>query len=144
MAYDRHYWQTIDAENRIKLPKGIRQVSDSSQYVISRGLNACLLLYPIERWKKMETEVVQLNDLCNEGDEVRQFYRRLFMWALDVATDENGRIEVPTELKNVTDLDQEVLVLVVDTHVELWDPGRYDMYLDKKADDAAQAKRLNG
>ena len=92
----------------------------------------------------METEVVQLNDLCNEGDEVRQFYRRLFMWALDVATDENGRIEIPGKLREVADLDQRVLLLGVDTHIELWDPGRYDVYLDEKAKRSAQYRRQSG
>ena len=138
MTYNGHYWQTIDAENRVELPEAIRQVSDSSQYVITRGLKACLLLYPIERWKEMQTEVVQLNDL---RDEVRHFYRRLFMWALDTATDENGRIEIPTKLREVADLGQRVLLLGVDTHVELWDPDRLEEYLDEKAERSAQYRR---
>ena len=138
MTYNGHYWQTIDAENRVELPEAIRQVSDSSQYVITRGLKACLLLYPIERWKEMQTEVVQLNDL---RDKVRHFYRRLFMWALDTATDENGRIEIPSKLREVADLDQKVLLLGVDTHVELWDPSRLEEYLDEKAERSAQYRR---
>ena len=138
MIYNGHYWQAIDAENRVELPEAIRRVSDSSQYVITRGLKACLLLYPIERWKEMQTEVVQLNDL---RDKVRHFYRRLFMWALDTTADENGRIEIPSKLREVADLDQRVLLLGADTHVELWDPTRLEEYLDEKAERSAQYRR---
>ena len=138
MVYNGHYWQTIDAENRVELPGAIRQVSDSSQYVITRGLKACLLLYPIERWKKMQTEVVTLND---PRGEVRHFYRRVLMWALDTAADENGRIEIPSKLREVADLDQRVLLLGADTHVELWDPSRLEEDLDEKAERSAQYRR---
>ena len=141
MTYIGHYWQTIDTENRVELPEAIRQVSDSSQYVITRGLKTCLLLYPVGRWKEMQAEVVQLNDASGE---VRHFYRRVLMWALDTTTDENGRIEIPSKLREVADLDQRVLLLGVDTHVELWDPGRLKEYLDEKAAYAAQVKRLSG
>ena len=86
----------------------------------------------------MQTKVVKLNDL---RDEVRHFYRRLFMWALDTTTDENGRIEIPSKLREVADLDQRVLLLGVDTHVELWDPSRLEEYLDEKAERSAQYRR---
>ena len=66
------------------------------------------------------------------------------MWALDTATDENGRIEIPSELREFADLDQEVLLLGAVTHIELWDPGRLKEYLDEKAAYAAQVKRLSG
>ena len=138
VIYNGHYWQAIDAESRIELPEAIRQVSDSSQYVITRGLKACLLLYPIERWKKMQTKVVKLND---PRDEVRHFYRRVMMWALDTTTDENERIGIRSELREFADLDQRVLLLGVDTHVELWDPGRLEEDLDEKAGRSAQYRR---
>jgi len=140
MVISGHYQQTIDARNRVELPEAIRQVSDSSQYVITRGAKTCLLLYPIEQWREVEKKLTEISDVSRE---VRYFYRRVMMWALDVAADKNKRIEIPTELKDVADLDQEVLLLGAFTHVELWDPNRYDMYLDEKADNATQAKRLN-
>ena len=63
------------------------------------------------------------------------------MWATEAATDENGRIEIPSKLREVADLDQRVLLLGVDTHVELWDPSRLDTYLDEKAERSAQYRR---
>ena len=63
------------------------------------------------------------------------------MWALDTTTDENGQIEIPTKLREVADLDQRVLLLGVDTHVELWDPTRFEEYLDEKAERSAQYRR---
>ena len=138
MVISGHYWQTIDAKNRVELPAAIRQVGDSCQYVITRGLKTCLLLYPIERWEEMQKEVVQLNDASGN---VRHFYRRLFMWALDTTTDENGRIEIPSKLREVADLGQEVLLLGAFTHVEIWDLGRLEEYLDEKAEYATQVKR---
>ena len=141
MAYNRHYRRTIDAKNRVELPEAIRQVSNSSQYVITRGAETCLLLYSIEQWRDMEKELSQLNEVSREA---HHFYRRVLMWATEAATDENRRIEIPSKLREVADLDQEVIILGAGTHVELWDPGRLKEYLDEKAAYAAQVKRLSG
>ena len=89
----------------------------------------------------METKVIKLNDA---RDEARYFYRRLFMWATEAATDDNGRIEIPSKLREVADLDQRVLLLSVDTHVELWDSDRHEVYLDEKAERSAQYRHQSG
>ena len=95
--YKGKYHQTIDADDRVVLPSAIRQVSDSNQYVITRGFEACVFLYPIERWKEMVEEIGQLNEACREA---RHFYRVVLMWAFDTETGKDGRIEIPTGLKD--------------------------------------------
>ena len=141
MIYKGEYRRTLDADNRIELPGAMREVSDSNQYVITRGVETCVFLYPIKRWREKEEELGQLNDAT---PEVRHFYRTVMMWAFDAATDENGQIEIPTGLREFAGLEQEVLVLGAFTHVELWDPGRFDAYLNENVDYATQIKLLNG
>ena len=139
--YKGKYHQTIDADDRVVLPGAIRQVSDSNQYVITRGFEACVFLYPIERWKEMVEEIGQLNEACREA---HHFYRVVLMWAFDTETGKDGRIEIPTGLKDFAGLDQEVLILGAFTHVELWDRSRFDAYLNENVDYASLVKLTSG
>ena len=132
MIFKGHYRQPIDDKDRIKLPAAMRQQNDSGYYTITRGFEHAIFLYPAERWKIIEKEAAQLN---SDRPEVRQFYRTIFMWAFATQTDEMGRIEIPNGLMTFASLGQEALILGSFDHIELWDPDRFDDYLNDSRDD---------
>jgi len=66
--------------------------------------------------------------------EPRHFYRTVMRWAFDLNTDEAGRIDIPPSLKEFASLEQEVLILGAFDHVELWDPSRFEAYLEANDD----------
>lgn len=142
MVFNGHYQRAIDADQRIELPAAIREVNDSDQYTITRGLEGGLFLYPRDRWRELEEEMAQLDPAC---DDVRHFYRMIMLWAFNTETDDTGKIQIPTGLMRFAGLTQDALILGAFDHVELWDPGRFDAYLDRAAPDyEALAGRLLG
>jgi MraZ protein len=78
-------------------------------------------------------------------DDVRHFYRMIMLWAFNTETDDTGKIQIPTGLMRFAGLTQDALILGAFDHVEVWDPGRFDAYLDRAAPDyEALAGRILG
>jgi MraZ protein len=139
MLYKGEYRRTIDAKGRIELPDAMRQAGSHSLHTITRGHEACLFLYPEDRWTEIEEKMEALDDARSES---RHFYRTVLRWAFDLNTDDVGRIDIPPNLKEFADLEQEALILGAFDHVELWDPGRFEVYLEATDDYTTQVERI--
>jgi division/cell wall cluster transcriptional repressor MraZ len=69
------YESTIDAKGRFLLPSGFKKQlpeQESYVFVINRGFEKCLTLYPIQSWEPIFKEISQLNDF---DPKVRAFRR---------------------------------------------------------------------
>jgi MraZ protein len=75
-----------------------------------------------------------MGELDDARSESRHFYRTVMRWAFDLDTDEAGRIEIPPGLKEFAGLEREAVILGAFDHVELWDPDRFEVYLESKDD----------
>jgi MraZ protein len=75
-----------------------KQLSDESgnQFVISRGFEKCLTLYPIKNWEPIFSELSKLNDF---DPKVREFRRYFLNGAVTVELDTASRLLVPPNLK---------------------------------------------
>jgi len=131
-VFKGHYRRPIDDTNRIALPEAMRDVSPSDRYTLTRGLEEGLFLYPAERWAEVEEEISALNVY---DETVRDFCRRVLMWAYEVETGAEGRLELPAALAEFAGLSGEGIVLGAFDHVEIWDPSRLEAYLSDRSDD---------
>ena len=88
----------IDAKGRIKMPAGlIRQLSADGTYefMVNRGFENHLMLYPKDVWDKKTKELNQLNIYIKKNREaVRYFYRG----ATKIVGDASDRILLPKSL----------------------------------------------
>jgi MraZ protein len=96
-------------------------------------------LYPEDRWTAIEEKIEALDDTRSES---RHFYRTVLRWAFDLNTDETGRIDIPPSLKVFAGLEQAVLILGAFDHVELWNPVRFEAYLESKDDYTTLVKHI--
>src|SRR3546814_11062159 len=88
----------IDSKGRIMLPVGLRkQVSPEAQerFVVNRGFEKCLALYPYDEWQRISAEVNTLN-LSNK--KTRGFARYFFRGATELSLDGHGRVLMPRPL----------------------------------------------
>lgn len=120
----------IDAKGRMRLPSGlIGQLGEKEQYdfVINRGFEKCLMLYPIEVWDKISEEVNQLN-LYNKKN--RDFVRYFYRGANKVAMDSADRVLVSKRLLEYATIEKEVILSAYSDRIEIWAKDQYDMLLD--------------
>ncbi len=119
---------SVDNKGRVALPAKLRKNlagSAKGNFVITRGFERCLYLYPQDEWNKLETYVRSLSFL----DAQHRFYTRtLFEKATDAPFDNQSRITIPHELLKFADIENEVLILGVLDRIEIWSPKIYDDY----------------
>jgi MraZ protein len=113
---------TIDDKGRLTLPAKYR--SDLARgVVITRGLDGCLRLYPVEHWQKIARQAEQLSS--NQRDS-RDYARYLFAGAHDLNPDKQDRILVPTSLRQYANLESEVVMIGLNNHFEIWNARKWD------------------
>ena len=72
------YEATLDSKSRFLLPVGFKKQlpeDDNTQFVICRGFEKCLSLYPKKNWEPLFSRISKLNDF---DPKVRQFRRYFF------------------------------------------------------------------
>ena len=94
------YQHSIDAKGRLIVPAKFRE-GLGERFVVTKGLDNCLFAYPQEEWKIFEEKLKQL-PLTNPG--ARKFVRFFFAGAVECELDNQGRIMVPTHLREYAGL----------------------------------------
>ena len=133
------YAHNLDAKGRLAIPARYREAL-AEGVVLTRGIDRCLALYPLEAWRPLADKVAALP--LTDAD-ARNFRRLVFAEAADLSLDAQGRILVPPDLRRYAGIEREALVVGVDTSLEIWSPERWaavESSLD--ADGAEIAQRL--
>ena len=119
------YEVTMDAKGRFLLPAGFKKQMPedwSNQFVISRGIEPCLTLYPMKTWEPIFTQISQLNDF---DPKVRNFQRLFLNGATNVDMDTAGRLLIPQNLKDIAEIDKDIVLFAKVKVIEIWDKRKY-------------------
>ena len=116
------YTHTLDDKGRLTLPAKFRADLEHG-VVVTRGLDGCLFVFTYEDWKKFTTILGQ--ELPFTQQKARAFSRFLFSGATDIVPDRQGRVLIPTYLREYARLDSEVKIIGANNRVELWSPERW-------------------
>ncbi len=121
---------TVDAKGRFLLPSAIRkQLPESAptRYVINRGFEKCLTLYPMDNWKPKFEAIGKLNDF---DPKVRQFKRYFLNGATDMELDSAGRLLIPQSLKEHAGIEKDIVLLAAYDKIEIWDKTKYTEFFE--------------
>ncbi len=121
------YIHTIDNKRRLAIPSKFREVL-GKKAIIAQGLDSCLVIYPLEEWKKRANK---LENLPDGQIDARVFTRIMLSGANDVELDKLGRILVPEHLKNYAFFKKSIAILGLSNRIELWDEIKWREYKKK-------------
>ncbi|MDD6857913.1 MAG: division/cell wall cluster transcriptional repressor MraZ [Lachnospiraceae bacterium] len=116
------YNHTIDAKGRLIVPAKFREAL-GDEFVVTRGLDDCLFVFPNEGWKAFEEK---LSTLPVANKNARRFARFFLSGAATVELDKQGRILIPTTLREYGALEKEVVFIGVANRVEIWSKERWE------------------
>ncbi|MEY3369168.1 MAG: hypothetical protein RI973_2323 [Bacteroidota bacterium] len=135
----------IDPKGRLRLPTGLLEqlsLEEQDHFVINRGLEKCLMLYPKKVWDQKSAQVNQLNDFDMQA---RLFKRAFYRGATPLKRDSSDRLNIPNQLLEWAGMtDGEVVLAAVNDKIEIWSAAEYDAQLGGELDLAQLAQRVMG
>lgn len=130
MFYGEHE-HTIDRKGRLIIPSRFREVMKeryNERFVVTRGLDRCLFLFPEDEWRTQESK---FRALSFTNQEARRFNRFYFSGASELACDKQGRVLVPPYLKEYAGIKRDVLLVGVSNRIEIWDKEEWKKFYEQ-------------
>lgn len=116
------YNHTIDTKGRLIVPSKFREVL-GDEFVVTKGLDGCLFVYDNKEWSAFEEKLKAL-PLMNK--ESRKFVRFFLAGAANAEVDRQGRILIPTVLREFAGLDKDVVLVGVGSRIEIWSKTKWE------------------
>jgi MraZ protein len=130
------YEATLDAKGRFLLPAGFKKQlpdGETGRFVINRGFEKCLALYPMGTWEPLFKKITGLNEF---DPKQREFRRAFLNGATYVEPDTAGRILLPPSLKMYAGLEKDIVLMATGDKIEIWDSNKYKQFFDSISSDA--------
>ncbi len=115
---------TIDHKKRLSIPAKFRG-EIGKKAIITRGIDNCLVLYPIDEWQKLAEK---LGNLPSSQNEARGFARIMLSGAAEVDFDKLGRILIPDYLKEYAHFKKNIVVIGIYNRIEIWSEENWQLY----------------
>jgi MraZ protein len=130
------YEATLDSKGRFLLPSGFKKQlpeGGEASFVINRGFEKCLSLYPIKSWEPIFTEISNLNDF---DPKVREFRRYFLNGATLMELDSAGRLLLPQNLAAHAGLEKDIVLVAAVNKIEIWDKIKYQQFFESFSPEA--------
>ena len=124
-GFSGEYQHSVDAKGRMIVPSKFRELLGES-FMVTRGLDNCLFVYPKEAW---EAFTQKLKQLPISNTNARQFVRFFLSGAVECELDKQGRILLPQNLRTYAGIMKDVSVIGVGERAEIWDSEQWNGYV---------------
>jgi len=121
------FQHSLDEKGRLIIPARLRE-GLGPRFIMTKGLDRCLFLYPLSEWKGLEEK---LKSLPFVNPEARAFTRLFFAGAAECEFDRQGRVLIPPSLREYAQLEREAAVIGVSARVEIWNATLWQEYTRK-------------
>jgi len=120
----------LDDKGRYIVPARFRhELGD--RFMITRGLDNCLFVYPLAAWEAAAASVLQAPSNTAAG---RRLQRNFFSGAVEVEADKQYRIVIPASLRQYAALDKEIVTVGMNRRLEIWQAANWQNYLNGDAE----------
>ena len=111
----------LDAKGRVIIPAKLRDNLGDS-FVVTKGLDGCLFTYPLDEWGKLAE---QLKELPGNA-QGRKLQRHFLANAAVCESDKQGRVLIPSVLREYAGLSKDVIFTGLMNKIEIWDKEKYE------------------
>ena len=120
------YNPNITEGSRVALPKKLREQITSSEVVMTKGFDKCILVYDRDDWvEKAQKQVEKYNGAVDTSDLERYLYAS----AMEASVDTQGRFVVSANLLDYAGITKELAVVGVGDHIEIWNESMWKNHL---------------
>lgn len=116
------YEHSVDSKGRIIIPAKFRDELGEN-FVITKGIDGCLLIYPMNKW---EAFVDDLGKLPGNKKEGRMLQRYFLANAQETELDKQGRGLIPAGLREWAGITKNIVLVGMIKKIEIWDKEKWD------------------
>lgn len=136
---------TVDAKGRVLFPSALKkQLSPAAmeRFVLNRGFEKQLNLYPSNVWQEITADMNKLNLFDKDA---RDFYRMFHNGATEMMLDGQGRLLLPQRLVGYAAIKKEVVFYGYANRIEIWSAAEFNKMMgDKSINPAKLAEKVMG
>lgn len=129
----------IDVKGRLLIPSAFKKQLAPvipKGFVLKRAVfQNCLELYPLEQWEELIKKVNSLNRFKKKNND---FIRRFTAGVKFIELDGNGRLLIPRDLIEFSNIKREVTLSTSVNIIEIWDKSSYEKAIADSRDGFAQ------
>lgn len=134
------YRHSVDEKGRLAVPARFRAQLEGGA-VLSRWIDGCLAIHTRAAWDELAAETA---GLPRADASARRFQRHIFGGAHEAEFDRQGRVLIPSYLRDECGLAGEAVVIGARDHAEIWAPERWAEYRRPMEDPDAFAAAIEG
>jgi MraZ protein len=123
----------MDAKGRVSIPSKFREILNGrgqQTLMLTNALDQCLVGFPMDEWFEEEKKIQALPDFVPEALQFKRFY---ISGAQECPIDRQGRILIPTSLREHAQLHREALFVGLLEKFEIWSPDLWQPAPDNVA-----------
>ena len=120
------YTAKVDDKGRVKVPADFRKRLEErygpGDFYITSVRGDCAQIYPARAW---EDVLAKLSAQPPSKPPVRKFRRATSFYGQPAGMDPQGRVLIHPRLRTVAAIEDEVLIVGLQTHLEVWNLKRF-------------------
>lgn len=129
--FSGEYEHTIDDKGRLTIPAKFRAKLAEGLFV-TRGLDGCLFVLPPDAWEALSERVASLP--LAQGSA--RLFSRMMYSGTECKLDKQGRILLPPPLREHADIESEVVVIGVNSRLEIWSKKRWQELITRMEEES--------
>lgn len=123
---DRH---TVDGKGRVFVPACHRDLLVET-FMIVKDSDTCVKIYTAEKWNEIARKLEEF-----PATEADRLGRKLFSNSVRAELDSSGRVLIPEKLRKLAGLKKNVVIIGMNTRIEIWDEELWDKYDEAMSDE---------
>lgn len=127
------YARQLDDKCRFVIPAKVREKLGSAVIITRSPSDRCLYMYTEEEWGVMSEKLAKLPTATDRN--AAAFVRLFFGKAVSCEIDKQGRITVAKRFIEYAGLKKDIVLVGVNSRLEIWDSDAWEEYQDSLAED---------
>ena len=119
--FSGEYAHSLDEKGRLAIPAKFRGRFKEGA-VVTRWLGECLAVWPSPEWESLNADIAKRPRTDPAATNFRHF---VLSSAHEGDPDGQGRITIPSHLRDYAHLQGAAVVIGTSDHLEVWEPGRW-------------------
>ena len=111
-TFSGKYYYTIDPKGRVMIPAPLREILSTNYspklYITNAAADKCLHVYPQEEWNVL---LERVRGLPKTNKSIKRFMRDVIGSAVEVALDKQGRVLVPSSLREDSGIKGDIVIV---------------------------------